>query len=94
VTNPGITGHEKPLPWSWVIADFAAPSAAPFGATAEQIAAARRALQCGELAELLASVREPMSAGRFWDNLTGSIARTRLVIPADPIEAERKFCGH
>lgn len=92
VTNPGITGHEKPLPWSWVIADFADPAAEPFATTAEQVAAARRAMKCGELAELLASVREPMSAGRFWSNLTGSFARTRLVIPSDPIDAEKKFC--
>ena len=36
------------------------------------IRAARHAMQCGELKELLASVREPMSASRFWANLTGS----------------------
>lgn len=49
-------------------------------------------MTCGELAELLASVREPMSLSRFWSNLTGSWSRTRLVIPADPAEAERTFC--
>jgi hypothetical protein len=58
-----------------------------------QIRAARHAMTCGELAELLASVREPMTAGRFWSNLIGSIHRTRLVIPSDPIEAEHHFCG-
>src|SRR5690606_20893618 len=39
------------------------------------------------------SVREPLTIGRFFRNLTGSIGRTRLVIPDDPLEAERKFCG-
>ncbi len=92
VTNPGITGHEKPLPWAWVLADFTAPGTEPFGATPEALAAARRALTCGEIAELLASVRDPMTVGRFWANLTGSVSRTRLVIPSNPIDAEKKFC--
>ena len=35
---------------------------------------------------------EPMSVRRFWDHLTGSLARTSLRIPADPFEAERQFC--
>jgi arabinofuranosyltransferase len=94
-TQPGIPGHEKWLPWSWMFADYADRSVDELGiegATAEQIRAARHALTCGELAEMLASVREPMTLGRFWDNFTGSIRRTRLVIPSDPIQAEAKFC--
>jgi arabinofuranosyltransferase len=90
-TQPGATGHEKNLPWEWVLADFAEQSVA-MGFAPERIEAARRALGCGALAELLASVREPLTAARFWDNLLGSVRRTRLVIPADPIEAERAFC--
>jgi hypothetical protein len=35
---------------------------------------------------------EPMSVRRFWDHLTGSLARTSLRIPADSFEAERQFC--
>jgi hypothetical protein len=89
-------GHEKSLPWSWILADFADPSidaTGVAGTTPEAIRAARHAMTCGDLAELLASVREPMTAGRFWDNLTGAFRRTRLEIPNDPIEAEKKFCG-
>jgi len=92
-TLPGFTGHEKPLPAAWLYGDFADPALDSFsGTTPEAVRAARHALSCGEIAELLASVREPMSFGRFWDNLVGSVRRTRLVIPADPIEAEKRFC--
>jgi arabinofuranosyltransferase len=93
-TMPGYTGHEKALPWAWIQADYGDPAFdAKLPASSSAIAAARRALQCGELKELVDSVRAPMSASRFWRNLVGSVRRTRLVIPNDPVEAERKFCG-
>lgn len=92
-TDPGRTAHEKRLSWAWLMADFAEGDAQEFDATTPaMIHAARHAMSCGELAELLDSVRAPLTAGRFWDNLTGALARTRLVIPADPFEAERQFC--
>ena len=73
VTRPGRPGHVKILPWPWLLAEFEDPSGAPAeGATPEQIAAARHAMQCGDLAEMLASTHEPMSASRFWANLTGA----------------------
>jgi arabinofuranosyltransferase len=89
-TQPGSIGHEKSLPWAWVFADFADPSVT----TDDPIAvnAARHAMSCGELAELFAAVRAPMTAARFWANLIGALRRTRLVIPADPVDAEKKFC--
>ena len=96
-TLPGYTGHEKLLPWAWQFADYGNPANDDdnLESTAGYVVrAARQAMQCGELAELLASVREPMSASRFWKNLTGSVRRTRLVIPSDPIEAQQKFCGN
>jgi arabinofuranosyltransferase len=34
-----------------------------------------------------------MTFGRFWSNLTGSVNRTALVVPADPFAAEKTFCG-
>ncbi|MBA3502867.1 MAG: discoidin domain-containing protein [Myxococcota bacterium] len=96
-TLPGYTGHEKVLPWAWMFADFGDPAHDDDNVENTPgylVRAARRAMQCGELAELLASVREPMSPSRFWKNLTGSVSRTRLVIPNDPVEAEQKFCGN
>lgn len=90
-TLPGHIAHEKLLPQAWVLADFADPSATD-GTPAAEIAAARHAMTCGDLAELLASVRAPLTAARFWANLTGSLRRTLLVIPANPVEAERQLC--
>lgn len=87
-------GHEKPVPWVWFLADYADPDAAPGpGANADEVAAARRALACGDLRELQDSVRAPMTASRFWKNLVGSVHRTRLRVPTDPFAAERRFCG-
>jgi len=95
-THPGRTGHEKQLPWAWLLAEFADPALTdqPFdpATTPDAIRAARHALTCGALAELRAATRDPLSIARFWANLTGAIERTRLVIPADPIAAERAFC--
>jgi arabinofuranosyltransferase len=91
-TQPGKAGHEKNLPWEWVLADYAVPGVTMW-CPPRSVDAARHALHCGDIAELLASVREPLTAERFWDNLTGSVRRTRLVIPSDPLDAERAFCA-
>lgn len=94
-TAPGLVGHEKPLPLAWLLAQYADPALAAFpaDAPAAQVAAARHALGCGELAELIASVRAPLTAARFRDNLVGAWRRTQLVIPSDPIAAEAQLCG-
>ena len=95
-------GHSKPMGNAWILAEYADPAAPidprgnyarPGPVTAEQVAAARRALECGDLKELRDAAREPMSAGRFWKNLTGAWDRTHVAVPADPFEAERRFCG-
>ncbi|MFB9931863.1 hypothetical protein ACFORO_41455 [Amycolatopsis halotolerans] len=95
-------GHSKPLGNAWLLADYAAPAAPPHPSgnfavsgtvTSEQVIAARHALSCGDLAEIQQSAREPLTFKRFWDNLTGAWHRTRVTIPPDPFEAERKFCG-
>jgi arabinofuranosyltransferase len=94
-TLPRHTGHEKALPSAWLVAEFAndAGIASMLGDPSPgQIAAARHAMSCGALAELRASVLEPMTLDRFWRNLTGAFARTTLVVPADPFVAEREFC--
>jgi arabinofuranosyltransferase len=89
-----MAGHEKPLPTEWLLAEFAAPDVTIPGVRPEVVTAARHVLGCGAIAELLASTRDPLTPRRFWDNLTGAIARTRLVIPADPHAAEQTFCGN
>jgi arabinofuranosyltransferase len=91
----GIPGHEKSLPRAWLFAEFGHPGfdTTVFQVPMRVVEAARHAMDCGELAELLASVRAPMTPGRFWDNLIGAARRTSLAIPTDPFEAEAKFCG-
>lgn len=94
----GRPGHEKWLPAAWVLAEYADPAAIATmkdtqDVTKAQVLAARHALTCGDIKELMDSVNQPMSWGRFWSNLTGSLSRTDLRIPADPFAAERQFCG-
>ncbi|MGH3436293.1 MAG: hypothetical protein ACRDRN_07470 [Sciscionella sp.] len=97
LTQHGRPGHEKWLPVAWVIASYAAPSAIAtmpenHGATRAQVLAARHALSCGALKQMVTSVDQPMSIGRFWHNLTGAITRTSMRVPADPFAAQRQFC--
>ncbi|WP_116199746.1 ArnT family glycosyltransferase [Amycolatopsis circi] len=96
-------GHSKPLSNAWLLADYADPEAPVLSPgnfamradiTADQVAAARHALSCGDLAEIQRSTREPMSPGRFWANLTGAVHRTGVTVPPDPFVAERTFCGN
>ncbi|MGC5364415.1 hypothetical protein ACPXCE_22575 [Streptomyces sp. DT24] len=87
-------GHDKPVDRAWIVADFTDPGVRlPPGIDARRVAAARRALTCGPLAELRAATRDPLTPGRFWHNLTGSWRRTAFRFPADPLDAERELCG-
>jgi arabinofuranosyltransferase len=101
IPSRGAAGHEKLLPEVWNLALYADPAddaatlaALPrnSGVTAQQLAAARHVLQCGQVKDLLDSISQPMTPGRFWDNITGSLSRTDLRIPANPIVAEQQFC--
>ncbi|WP_143658240.1 hypothetical protein [Embleya scabrispora] len=95
-TQHVAAGHEKLLPLAWNVALYVDPAAwsriPPNAASPEDIRAARAALDCGDLKELVRSTTEPMTPGRFLRNLGGSFDRARLTIPADPKAAERKFC--
>ncbi|MEW2613698.1 hypothetical protein AB0937_26590 [Streptomyces sp. NPDC047880] len=90
-------GHEKFLRNYWIFAEWAAEHPPQrdllrAGASREAVAAARAALGCGELAELRESVRAPLTAGRFWRNLTGSVERTRFRFARWPVAAQRALC--
>ncbi|MFE9390584.1 hypothetical protein [Streptomyces sp. NPDC006784] len=86
-------GHEKPLNRAWVLADLTAPGApVPRGVDPRRVRAARHALTCGPLPDLLDSTRAPLTPDRFWSNLRGSWSRTTLRIPPDPLVAERRLC--
>ncbi|KZB84973.1 hypothetical protein [Amycolatopsis regifaucium] len=78
----GRAGHQKWLPPVWELANSARlpiPEGGPV--RAEDVAAARLALSCPELVAIDASVRDPLTGGRFVDNLVGSFARGSVRFP-------------
>lgn len=93
----GMPGHEKLITPAWLLADWGDPrsprSSSQYQVPPKALAAARHALRCGALRDLVASARGDLTAGRFLRNLVGSFNRTRLTIPIDPFAAEAKFCG-
>jgi len=82
-------GHRKQVDYAWYDARFAAPSPND----SAEVLAARRALQCGQLHELIAAVDDDLTPARFLSNLWDSFSLTRLHVPASPEEGERRFCG-
>ena len=82
-------GHRKLVDYAWYDARFAAPSAND----SAEVLAARRALQCGQLHELIAAVDDDLTPARFLSNIWDSFSLTRLDVPASPEEGERRFCG-
>ncbi|MGW6647245.1 hypothetical protein [Streptomyces iakyrus] len=90
-------GHEKFLRNHWVFAEWAAKhpprrDLLRAGAPQEAVEAARAALGCGDLAELRESVRAPLTAERFWRNLTGAVERTRFRFARWPAAAQQALC--
>ena len=97
--RPRRAGHEKRMPLSWGWARYGedlpvvqAPTPSLSRVTHADLRAARAALACGALADLVEAASAPLTAGRFWDNVTGSVGRTSLRIPSDPRDAEAAFC--
>lgn len=89
----GRPGHSKAITVEWLIADYGSPDAPPPpGVDPQRLDAARKALTCGPIKDLVEASREPMSFRRFVRNLISAPERSRLVIPRDPILAEQKFC--
>lgn len=88
----GRVGHDKRLPDTWIFADRG-HGPLPEGLDPAGVAAARRALDCGPLAELRAATRDPMTPRRFLRNVTGVWERTSFRFPNDPVRAERQLCG-
>ncbi len=85
----GRPGHEKDLSNAWVAARFTVAQA---GEDAS-VVAARHALACEPLAGLLRATRGRVDTSTFFSNLVRSFSLQRLRVPADPFEAEERFCG-
>ena len=86
-TVPGRSaGHRKNVDLAWYAARFAAHP------TGRKALAAKRALACRPVSDLLHAVDDPLTPGRFLSNIVRSVSFTRLHIPADPVQAERELC--
>jgi arabinofuranosyltransferase len=94
---PGPMGHDKLLPTAWTVADAAKGTGQELSVlgggviSANEIEAARTALDCPRIKEMLESVRAPLTADRFWDNFTGAFGRSSLRYDRDPLKAQT--CG-
>jgi arabinofuranosyltransferase len=83
-------GHEKVLPAEWLIARFAdtrTPAAIRVARGSPGIAAARRAIGCGDLARLLRAVNRPLTFDRFVSNIGTAWELRDFRIPPEPIRA-------
>lgn len=82
----GRIGHDKYLTMEWQVADSATKlESMPKGVDREVTRQARAALRTEEIAELLASSREPLTRERFWENVKYSLNEGRtLQLDADP----------
>ena len=88
-------GHEKFLDSSWVLARFAVPTSPAGAARLErdpEVAAARRALACPPLRDLLAATDAPLTTGRFLGNLAYAFRGRGLRFSHNPVVAERELC--
>lgn len=85
----GRPGHERFLPMSWYVARFSEPTEGEDRA----ISAARRALECGKLAELQRAVEDELTVSRFLENMKSAYSLHQMKIDPDPESAERFFCA-
>jgi arabinofuranosyltransferase len=84
---PGrVAGHRKEIDAAWYDARFGAATGDP------KAAAARRALTCGPVRELLDAVNAKLTPARFLSNIWHSVEYTTLRIPSDPVVAEQQWC--
>jgi arabinofuranosyltransferase len=85
--------HAKNVPSSWIVAMFADPAAPiPNALSAADVRAARRALNCPELAGLLERARAPLSISRAWTNFSRAITSFSTRIDPDP-KVEASHCS-
>ena len=84
----GRPGHTKWAIPAWVVAEIQRLRRTPAGPAA-QLAAARKALSCGPLAELDRATQAPLTASRFAANFFHSLTLTTFRFSPDPGAAER-----
>ena len=94
LTRRNRPGHEKLLPSVWIVGRFADSAAhlPPGPPPPEGVAAAREALSCGRIPELLTAVTGDMTPARFAHNFVDSFALYRFRFPPGPQEARERLC--
>ena len=88
-------GHEKDLRVEWFLARFADPADLardPRWRGDARVTAARAAVRCGPLADVLAGTSGPLSAERFADNIGVAISTRSLRVAKDPLQARAELC--
>ncbi|MCE3550370.1 hypothetical protein LWC33_02710 [Pseudonocardia sp. RS11V-5] len=88
----GRIGHDKDLLPEWFLADAGVRGDTGFVGPAF-VDDARRALGCPATREMLASYRDPLTADRFRQNLSGAVERTSYRYPRDAAAAASR-CGN
>jgi arabinofuranosyltransferase len=92
-------GHQKPMPPVWQVAGLVDGAEVPdvdgvgLLVSSRDLAAAERTMACGQLADYLDGIHEPLTPGRFLRNVVDSVANTRLRLSPDPQVAEDQMCG-
>jgi arabinofuranosyltransferase len=92
----GRPGHEKRAAPAWVLARYAAPGArlpTDVVATPDEVGAARAALACDDLGEVLEGITRPLTPARLRSNIGLALTTSELRAPADPDAARRELCG-
>jgi arabinofuranosyltransferase len=87
----GRPGHTKWALPVWIVAEYSSVTQAP-GIPAAQLAAARKALSCGPLAELVQATDAPLTVSRFAANFFHSLTLTTFRFSPDPATAEKELC--
>ncbi|GAA4688762.1 terminal beta-(1-_2)-arabinofuranosyltransferase [Pseudonocardia yuanmonensis] len=87
----GRIGHDKDLLPEWFLAEAGVRGDTGFVGPGF-VDDARRALGCPATVEMLASYRDPLTADRFRQNLTGAVERTSYRYPRDAAAAAAS-CG-
>ncbi len=59
---------------------------------AQRVAIARHVLSCQAVRDFRSTYQAPLTAGRFWSNLTGAVGTTRFGLPPEPRAARRALC--
>jgi arabinofuranosyltransferase len=90
----GRPGHEKFVPPAWVFARFASPDAPiPSYLSPADVAAARHALTCGDLAELQRATTSKLDLSQMITNVRDSLRLSGFRYAPSPVDAELELCG-